>query len=148
MQGSKGKEFRCPMQNTKMPHDSHARIRRLQINSKPTRLGRHQKDEIPTPWSIKLIDNMIALSPRRTSIKPHIPPPAQDAIILQNVEHGSELGKDACTVSVFEEGNEKFVENCKLAGGGDEFFETGAGQVSLGKVKEVGVEAHFSKLHD
>ena len=83
----------------------------MQIDSQPPTSSRHEEDEISAARCVKLIDNVIPLSPWRSAIKAAIFPSSQDAIILKDIKHRSELREDTGAMSLFEEGHENFVEH-------------------------------------
>ena len=84
-------------------HYSHASVCCLKVDTQTTRPSTHQEDEIITPRSIELIDNVIPLRPWRASIEPTVSPSSENTVILQNVEHTGELRKDASPVSILEQ---------------------------------------------
>lgn len=93
----------------KISSHSHACISCLQIDTQPSTSSRHEEDEISAARCVKLVDNVIPLSPWRSPIKAAIFPSSQDAIILKDVKHRSELREDTGTMSIFEEGHENLV---------------------------------------
>ena len=121
---------------------SHARISCLQIDTQSPTASRHEEDEISAARCVKLVNNVIPLSPRRSSVKTAIFPSSQDAIILKDIEHRSELRENTSTMSLFEERHEDLVEHGQFTRRCDEFFH---GSFSHVWFRKIWVEASGTK---